>query len=347
MIFRQPAEWEPHTACWTAWPSHTDLWKEDLIPTQRAFVEMCRAIADPDPVGGSLRGERLNILVMPDQIDVATRRLGFLEPTTYHQIPFGDIWLRDTGPIFTRASDGAKRANRFVFNGWGGKYRLPHDRLVAGRIARAWETFHPEGRILKHPWVFEGGAVDVDGCGTGLTTEQCLLHPNRNPRFDKRMLESCLREALGIERLLWITRGLVNDHTDGHVDNIARFVQPGVVLCMESRSLDDPNREILKEVRKCLQTFRDANGQRLHLIAIPSPGRIEDTGGRVMPASYLNFYIGNRVVVMPTFGSPHDDKAGHMLAACFEGRTVVGIEARTMLTGGGAFHCITQQEPRS
>ncbi len=341
MNFRQPAEWGQHSACWTAWPCHAHLWKEDLTPAQDAFVEMCRVITNRGEVGS----ERLKILTIPSARDEAARRLNLFHPELIN-IPYGDIWLRDTGPVFTVSEFGVLRANCFAFNGWGGKFNLPHDRRVAARVARC-AARHADDRsiVRKHSWVFEGGSLDVNGLGTGLTTHQCLLNKNRNPHLTKKEVEANVRHALGVEKLLWITRGLVNDHTDGHVDNIARFVAPRTVLCMESRSASDPNRDVLIKIRRELQSFRDADGHRLNVLSIPSPGRVEDPDGRVMPASYLNFYIANTAVVVPIFGARYDDRALRGVEECFPSDRVVGVNARALLSGGGAFHCITQQQP--
>jgi agmatine deiminase len=339
--FHQPAEWAPHEAVWVAWPSAQDLWKDHLEPAQAAFVEMSEAIADRDPETGAVRGERIELLV-PDEArrDAAMRRLEAVAPRV-HAIPFGDIWLRDTAPIFLLSEGGTRRAACFGFNGWGGKYVLPGDDRVAQSVARA-SGVPP----CTYDWVLEGGSVDVDGEGTVLTTRQCLLNSNRNPSMDEAAVEAGLREALGVAKVLWLGEGLANDHTDGHVDTIARFVRPGVVACMEPADDDDPNRDVLRSIHRELRTMTDAAGRRLEVVRLPSPGRIEGEDGEVMPASYVNFYIGNRAVVVPTYGSRHDELAVRAIAGLFPGRRTVGIDARAILTGGGAFHCITQQEPR-
>jgi agmatine deiminase len=302
---------------------------------------MCRAIADPDPETGAPRGERIELLVVDDDARRdAMRELEALGPRV-HVIPYGDIWLRDTAPIFLLAESEVLAAC-FAFNGWGGKYVLPGDELVAGRVAAAAGV--PKA---VHEWVLEGGSVEVDGDGTLLTTRQCLLHPNRNSSLDEAAIEARLREALGVEKILWLTEGLLNDHTDGHVDTIARFVAPGVVICMEPRDDGDPNAKVLRAIAAELESMKDARGRALRVVRVPSPGRITSEEGEVMPASYANFYIGNRAIVVPTYGSPHDDAAVSAIARLFPSRRAVGIDARAILTGGGAFHCITQQQPRA
>jgi agmatine deiminase len=332
--FVQPAEWEPHEACWVAWPSAEDLWLEDLAPARRAWVAMARAIGEGDGA------EMLEVLV-PDaaQERIAKDALAGID-ARFHHVPFGDIWLRDTAPIFVRNAAGSVATARFGFNGWGGKYVLEHDDEVAARVAKIAGL--PE---LKADWILEGGSVDVDGEGTCLTTRQCLLSPNRNPRMDARAIEDGLGAMLGIRKTIWLGDGLLNDHTDGHVDNIARFVAPGVALCMEARAADDPNRDTLHAIGRELASSTDANGRKLDVVRVPSPGRVVDKSGRVVPASYANFYIGNRAVVIPTYETRWDDEVVAQIGALFPGRRAVGVPARAVLSGGGAFHCITQQQP--
>lgn len=338
--YRQPAEWEPHEAVWVGWPHLAEEWREDLEPARAEVRELLRAIGDPDPRTGVRRGETVRLLV-PDEAaerDAYEALRGI--PVAFHRVPFGDIWLRDIAPIFVTDGRGRVGAARFEFNGWGGKYLFEHDPEVAARIAEI--TALP---AFAFPFVLEGGAVEVDGAGTCLTTRQCLLNPNRNPSMDEAAVESALRDALGAERVLWLDQGLDNDHTDGHVDTLARFVAPGVVVCMEPRDGDDPNRDVLHAIGRALDAMTDAEGHRLEVVRIPSPGRVVDARGRVMPASYVNFYIGNRTVAVPTYGSRWDDEAVERLRALFPGRRTVGLSSKAILTGGGAFHCITQQQP--
>ena len=337
--FRQPAEWAPHAATWVAWPSAADLWLDNLVPAQRAFALMCAALADIDPFTNVRRGDALHILVPDDASQAAAEAAIGSLGVTFHRVPFGDIWLRDTAPIFVEAA-GKVVAARFGFNGWGGKYVLDHDDAVSTRIAAL--SGHP---TEAHPFVLEGGSVEVDGEGTILTTRQCLLNPNRNPSLDEAAIEAAVMSALGGEKVLWLGDGLLNDHTDGHVDTIARFVKPGVVACMQATTEDDPNASIMDDIARDLSAMTDARGRRLEVVRVPSPGRILSHDGAVMPASYVNFYIGNTTVVVPVYGSPADEDAVRAIAALFPGRRTLGIDARAILSGGGAFHCITQQEP--
>ena len=334
----QPAEWEPHSAVWSAWPSHGDLWLENLEPARAQVAALFRAIAHID-AQGKPRGEALKILACGE--DAVSSAKYALSGTGAEIIPavFGDIWLRDTAPIFVR-SGGALSAACFTFNGWGGKYVLEGDDGVAAFVAaRAGVT------ATKNSWVLEGGSIDVDGLGTALTTRQCLLNANRNPDLTQGHIEERLRAALGIEKLIWLGDGLANDHTDGHIDNIARFIAPGVVMCMEPSGADDPNRDALKAIIADLRAATDVTGRKLDIVTVPSPGRVEDADGEIIPASSMNFYIGNTTVVVPLYGSDTDQAALEAIAKAFPARRTVGLPAGHVITGGGSFHCITQQQP--
>lgn len=336
----QPAEWAPHQSVWLAWPTHADLWQENLEAAQIEFTALCRAIADVDPQSTQARGESLNILAFDAAAErTAARALQGL-PVRFHRIPFGDIWLRDTAPIFVARADGRIESHRFGFNGWGGKYALPYDAEVSARVAQAADL---PGRAFS--WILEGGSIEVDGQGTALTSRQCLLNTNRNPGMNQAQIEAALGESLGIAKVLWLGDGLLNDHTDGHIDTIARFTAPGVVMCMKAADAADPNFEIMNQIEADLRSFTDARGRRLEVVTVPSPGELLNADGEVMPASYLNFYIGNTTVVVPTYAQSADAEAVAQIAGAFPGRRTVGLSARAILSGGGAFHCITQQQP--
>ncbi len=334
-LVHQPAEWDRHSACWLAWPSHGQLWQEHLGPAQAEFAALCMAIAEEG-------GEALELLVLNDQAEAEARAAlaPVIGQVRFHRMPVGDIWLRDTAPIFVQTRSGALGATCFRFNGWGGKYMLPNDDEVAGRVA----ALSGLSRI-DHDWILEGGSVEVDGEGTLLTTRQCLLNPNRNPGMDQAAIEKALRESLGAEKVLWLEEGLINDHTDGHIDTLARFIAPGVVVCMEARDRNDPNAATLDRLASDLAACTDARGRRLQVVRIPSPGIVLDEAGELLPASFVNFYIGNRSVVVPTYGTAYDEAAVAALTPLFPGRRVLGRSARAILSGGGAFHCITQQQP--
>ena len=323
MTARQPAEWMPHAACWTAFPSAEDLWADDLTAAQHEVAAMVRTIAT---------GERVELLCATDAAEAAARgALGNVD-VGFHRCAFGDIWLRDTGPLFLTSTSGIAAA-AFRFNGWGGKYDLPGDDAVAAFVAGAAGV-----PLVRHDWVLEGGAIEVDGSGLCVTTEQCLLNPNRNPHIDRFEVASHLRRDLGIDRVLWLGEGLANDHTDGHVDNLARFVAPGVLALPAPSGRDDPNAEVFADAHDRARDFG------LDVVTIPSPGRVE-RDGEIVPASHMNWYVANRTVVVPVYGTAYDEAAVAAVAALFPERDVVGLRADHLLTGGGSFHCITQQVP--
>ena len=318
------AEWAPHQAMWIGFPSALDLWLDVLAPAQGEVAALAAAIDS----GGA--GEAVWLVAADAIAAAAARRL--CPFATIITEPFGDIWLRDTGPVIVGTGE-ARRAQGFRFNGWGDKYDLPGDDSIGERLAAAARL-----PFAKSDWVLEGGAIDGDGTGLFLTTEQCLLNPNRNPGFGKDEVEARLMRDLGSIRVIWLGDGLENDHTDGHVDNLARFVAPGRVAIPEAVP-DDPNAASYADAAEALL---DAD---LEVVAIPSPGLIE-VDGEAIPASYMNFVIGNAAVVVPQYGAPNDAAAVEALAELFPDRHVVGLRADHILTGGGSFHCISQQVPR-
>jgi agmatine deiminase len=337
--FSMPAEWEKHSSVWLAWPSHANLWEQNLPAAQEEFAAFCAHICDIDPQSKKPRGESLNVLVPSEeagtQAETALRGL----PVRLHPIPFGDIWLRDTAPIFLKSAQGPATV-RFGFNGWGEKYLLEHDSEVSTRIAEK-----SPGPKFQFPWVLEGGSVEIDGQGLCLTTRQCMLNPNRNPSMSQQQIEQGLRDGLGVQKVLWLGDGLANDHTDGHIDTIARFVGPSKVLCMKAKDQSDPNLKVMQDIERDLRAMTNLRGEPLTVGTVVSPGAVRNEDGELMPASYLNFYIGNTTVVVPTYGSPQDVEAVAQIAEWFPGRRTVGSSAFAILSGGGAFHCISQQVP--
>jgi agmatine deiminase len=324
-----PAEWAPHRAMWVGFPSHESLWEENLAPAQAEVAALVRALAGPGR-------EQVKLMVAGEAAaDAAAALLAGTPNVEIVPGEFGDIWLRDTGPIFTAATSAAA----FRFNGWGGKYELPGDEAVAEQIAA-----HAGVAPARHDFVLEGGALDHDGQGTVLTTRQCLLNYNRNRGWREGDAERALADALGVRKVLWLGEGLMNDHTDGHVDNLARFVAPGVVVCPAAYGVDDPNAAAYDAAAEALAGFVDAAGAPLSVIRVPSPGRLVGADFRVTPASHMNFLIANGAVVVPTYGDPAGAWAAQALEILFPGRAVIGLPAKALLTGGGAFHCISQQE---
>lgn len=350
---RQPAEWAQHEAVWIGWPSAAELWEENLGPAQGEVAEFIGAICLPDPgdeIGETTRGERVELLVRGEEARVAAEamRLGLPDPrlVRLHEAPIGDVWLRDTGPIFVEDGAVGLNASAFQFNGWGEKYLLPDDDKMADMVADL-----AEARLRRFDGLIaEGGALEVDGEGTCITTRQCLLNKNRNPTLNEKDIEGVLCEAIGVEKMIWLDEGMIGDHTDGHVDNLARFIAPGKVVCMKPTGRNDPNAGIFAEIRKVLEAATDAAGRKLEVIEIPSPGQAM-LDERVVPASHMNFYIANHSLVMPSYGAltGEDDTALEcleILEAHVDRPHFYAIDSSHLLSGGGSFHCISQQQPK-
>jgi agmatine deiminase len=316
-------EWAPHQAVWIGFPSDPELWLGDLKPAEREVAAFAEAIH----ANGA--GEQVWLVAANEGAAENARRLAPSAEVIME--PFGDIWLRDTGSIVV-GSGASRRAQGFGFNGWGGKYDLEGDQDIGERLA-----VRASLPSAKADWILEGGAIDGDGSGTVITTEQCVLNPNRN-QLSREETEERFRNDLGFERVVWLGSGLMNDHTDGHVDNLARFVAPGRVA-IPTATKDDPNEAVYKDAARRLAEAR------LDIVTLPSPGRIMDDDGEIIPASYMNFYIGNAAVVVPQYGAPNDRNAVDVVQALFPDRVAIGLRADHILTGGGSFHCISQQVP--
>ena len=327
-----PAEWAPHRAMWVGWPSHGELWKEAFEQAKDEVEALVRALAGPGR-------EQVKLMVGADEaLPEAQARLAGVENVTVVPARFGDIWLRDTGPIFGEHSE---TANAFAFNGWGGEFVYEHDTEVADQIAQAAGV-----TPVRHDFILEGGALDHDGLGTILTTGQCLLNKNRNAGWTAAAAEAALGEALGATRVVWLGDGLLNDHTDGHVDNLARFVAPGVVAVPMAFGHNDPNADAYDAAAAVVRASTDAAGNPLKVLLIPSPGLVVDEDERPIPASHMNFLIANGAVVVPTYGNDMAARlACEALATVFPDREIIPLPSNAILTGGGSFHCISQQEP--
>jgi agmatine deiminase len=323
MTYRQPPEWAPHASVWIGFPSHAELWEDDLEPARAEVAAFARA------VWAEGKGEQVHLVAADAEAATAARALAPF--ATIVEQKFGDIWLRDTGPIVVRGP-GPAWAMSFPFNGWGGKYDLPGDDLIGRRLAEGIGL-----HVRRAEWILEGGAIDVDGTGLVVTTEQCLMNPNRNAFLSRGEIEDKLATDLGLDRVLWLGSGLMNDHTDGHVDNLARFVAPGTLAIPEPAE-GDPNEAVYRDAANRARRFG------LDVVPLPSPGRVL-RDGEIIPASYMNFYIGNAAVVVPQYGAPNDAAAVAAIQALFPGRVAVGLRADHVLTGGGSFHCISQQVP--
>jgi agmatine deiminase len=328
--FYTPAEWAPHVACCLAWPHNSD-WGAYLPDAEKEFIDFAKNVAQFQ----GKANEKLYLLAHSEEsASKATATFQGLNVEVLRQ-NFGDIWLRDTGPIWSwDFEDKRAVAHSFVFNGWGDKYLYPGDAEVGMKLAQDLGQ-----QIRRWDWVLEGGSLDGNGEGHCLTTEQCMLNPNRNPGLSRRKIEDLLVQSLGYEKIVWLKDGLRNDHTDGHIDTLARFSSAQDVLCMIPTEKNDPNSKALLQIRNDLKTAG------YNLLEVPSPGTVLNRNGDLLPASYMNFYISNKAVLVPIYGSKHDDAAIAAIAKAFPDRPTVGLMAKNILSGGGAFHCISQQIP--
>ncbi|KTE77404.1 agmatine deiminase family protein [Sphingopyxis sp. A083] len=327
MTLHMPAEWAPHAAVWIGFPHLDDEWAGQIDAARADVAAFANVVHD----GG--RGEEVRLVVNDErQAQIAA---ALVDPGVRILVqPLGDIWLRDTGPIIV-GTGLKRRARNFRFNWWGEKFVMPGDQEVGAALAA--ESGLP---VDEQDWVLEGGGIDVDGTGLCVTTEECLLNINRNPSLTRADIAVRLHQSLGIDRLLWLGKGLVGDHTDGHVDNLARFVGEGrLALPVVAAGSDDPNTDIYEDARARAAAFGG-----IEIVDLPSPGRVE-MDGEIVAASYMNFYIGNTVVVVPTYGVANDAAAVEALAALFPDRRAVGVPARGIIAGGGSFHCSSQQVP--
>ncbi|ANY18898.1 Agmatine deiminase [Tsuneonella dongtanensis] len=320
MTASMPPEWAPQDWLWIGFPHDADEWPEYLGRAQEQIAAFANAVAES--------GQEVRLLVR-DAANEARAKSLVSGSVRIERRTFGDIWLRDTGPLVRR--DGT--ALRCRFNGWGGKYLMEGDQTVGAEIAR--DAGLP---VVEGDWILEGGAIDGDGTGLVATTEQCLLNPNRNPGLSRDAIEGRLDRDLGFDRVLWLCEGLINDHTDGHVDNLARFVGPNRLALPRSTGIGDPNAAIYADARDRAEAFG------VDVVEIPSPGLIT-RGDFIEPASYANFAITTHLVVVPTFGSPHDADGVAAIAELFPDRATIGLPGDAVLAGGGGFHCASQQMP--
>jgi agmatine deiminase len=327
-----PAEWAPHARCWMAWPCRQATWPAGggLEAARGAFAGMARVIARFEPV---------TMVAPPDEAAEAARCCG--PAVSILPLVIDDSWTRDTGPTFVTDGAGGVAGVAWRFNGWGGAN--PHHERDA-ELAR--EILARLGmRRYAAPFVLEGGSVHVDGEGTVLTTEQCLLNPNRNPGLDRAAIEDGLKAYLGARCVIWLGEGLEDDETSGHVDNVACFARPGVVLVLATDDPDDGNYRPLRDGLRRLRAARDTVGRRLEVVEVPQPRRVASGGGRRLTLSYINFYLANGAVIMPAFDDPMDEPARRAVAAAFPDREIVQLPALAIVRGGGGIHCITQQQP--
>lgn len=335
--FRMPPEWAPHQATWFSWPHNPDTWPDELAGAERALAAAVAVLSRHEHV-------HVNVLdaahaghvreLLPDE----TRHAA----VSFETIPTNDAWCRDHGAIFVTDEAGRLTALDFRFNAWGGKYPpFDLDDAVPPRMAARLDV-----PLVRVDHVLEGGSVDVNGAGAVLTTRACLLNPNRNPGLSEADVERVLRRYLGASQVLWLGDGIVGDDTDGHVDDITRFVAEDVVITAVEPDPTDPNHAPLAENRALLDTFRLADGRRLEVVELPMPEPVTKRGER-LPASYANFYIANDVVLVPVFGCPRDEEALAVIQRCFPNRRAVGVDCRDVVVGLGALHCLSQQVPKA
>jgi agmatine deiminase len=335
--YRMPAEWEPQEAIWLSWPHKRRTWPKQFRPIPPAFAKIVAAISRFEPVRINAAAE-----LQPRARDLCEAAGAKMARVKFFDHPTNDTWCRDHGPIFVKhARTGEVALTDWEFNAWGGKH-LPCDRdnAIPSLVAKRLRV-----RRFAGPMVLEGGSIDVNGAGELLTTEQCLLNPNRNPTLNIGQIERNLRDFLGVQTIHWLSRGLVGDDTDGHVDDLTRFFKTDGIVTMVEANKRDANFAALDENLRRLRKLRTPAGKPFELVELPMPRRVAFQGVRV-PASYANFLVLNGAVLVPTFRQPKsDDRACAILAACFPGREIVPLDCYYLIWGRGSLHCISQQQP--
>ena len=327
--FSMPAEWGPHAGCFVSWPCKEETWCGFFEQSKRAYTEVVKAINKFEP-----------LFVISDPSTTNEARRALAKGISMIELPLDDAWIRDNGPTFVVSESGKAAIVQFRFNGWGGRFP-PYDKdaEVPQRIAAMSGL-----RRYVAPIVLEGGAIAVDGEGTLLTTESCVLNPNRNPGYDREEIEEILRSFIGVRKILWLKQGIYRSMIDGHIDGVAAFASPSKVVLASTKDESDPNHSIMRENRNRLESMSDAKGRSIEIIDFPMPKLREIEGNRIAPC-YTNFYIANDGVIAPTFGDPNDNIALEILKGLFPEREVVGVRSEYIGVGGGEIHCITQQIP--
>lgn len=338
--YRMPAEWEPHAGTWFTWPRPEGIsFPGRYEPVPGVYAELIRHLVAVEDVNLNVWHAEMEAWVR----GLLERERVPLARVHFHHFPAYEPWCRDHGPVFVVRKHAGRRERAIVdwgYNAWGGKYP-PYDLddAVPQHVARL------RGLTIFSPGiVMEGGALDVNGAGTLLTTESCLLNPNRNPELTQPQIEQHLKDYLGVSHILWLGGGIAGDDTDGHVDDLARFVNPTTVVTVVEEDPADDNFAPLRENLRRLQTMKDQDGRGLRVVELPMPRHLEHEGQR-LPASYANFYIANGLVLVPTYRDSRDSRALAILQREFPGRRVVGVDSSELIWGLGSFHCITQQEP--
>lgn len=344
MKYHMPAEWAPHSATWLAWPHNEETFPGKLKKIPAVFVAMVKALHQHEVV---------NILVDDAAMQKKVENLlkaskAWNENVKFHIIPTNDLWIRDYGPIFVKDEEGKLTITDWIFNVWGQRWEkeAPLDDVVPTKIAGRFN--YP---LLTPGIVLEGGSIDVNGQGTLLTTESCLLSKTRNPNLSREQIEGYLQQYLGVKNVLWLKGGIAGDDTSGHIDDLARFVNEDTVVCVVERDPGNENYEVLKENFERLQKMKDQDGKALKVIALPTPPPVPGPQGEgyvddCVPASYANFYIANNVVLLPVFGSQHDEEVIQLFRKLFPTREIAPINCSDLVWGLGAIHCASQQQPR-
>ena len=340
--YRMPAEWYRHSATWFTWPKDPETWPDRVAQVEEIFLQMMAALAP---------NEIVNLLVDDEDKEHNVRQrcafFGF-ENIRFYRMQTVDSWIRDYGPNFLLNDRGELAYNDWLFNAWGNKYEeLKRDNSIPARLESVLNIPRFEPGI-----VMEGGSIEVNGAGCLLTTEQCLLNPNRNPRLDRAEIEQYLKDYLGVQKVVWLGDGIVGDDTDGHIDDIARFVSPTTIVCAVEDDPADANYKLLQDNLERLQYMTDAQGRAFEIVTLPMPGIISGTSSDThdlerLPASYANFYVANGVVLAPVFGHANDARALETIRRVFPNRRVVGINCEPLVWGMGTIHCVTQQQPGS
>ncbi len=333
--FSMPAEWAAHAATWMSWPFDEEMWHGHLTEVRAEYADFVKTIARFEPVHLLLRDAEARA--------TAESALAAVKNVNFHAIALDDVWMRDNGPIFIRDQKGSIRATNWEFNSWGQKYEWDFDNLVPPLVSQYLKMSR-----YDIPIVMEGGSLEINGHGVCLTTEQCLLTPTRNPKLGKPELEKVLRDYLGLTQVIWLHLGLEGDHTDGHVDTITRFSDENTILTSMTEDAGDINFGRMKHNFDILKAARNAKGEAFKVIALPLPkDRMHLKDGTRLPATYANFYICNGAVIVPQYGDAHDKVALELIRTAFPKHEVIGLASRFIITGGGSFHCLTQQQPKT
>lgn len=335
--FWMPAEWYPHEATWLTWPKNTVTWPDGLVElVEQSYFQMITALLQSEIVKLLVDTEEVEkrVLAKLESLGVDCSNLTIIRQKT------ADSWIRDFGPTFVVNERGERRWCKWTFNAWGGKYAT---------VMKDDEVFY--NPLIQDPCynvdlILEGGSIEVNGKGTCLTSEQCLLNKNRNPHLSKEEIEQHLKDYLGVNQIIWLKEGVEGDDTDGHIDDIARFVNENTIVAAYEGDRSNPNFDVLNENWEILKNAKTQEGHSWNLIKLPMPAPILDKEGIPLPASYANFYIGNHVVLMPSFSDPKDQEALQILKEAFPTKKVVEIPSRNVVFGRGTVHCLSQQEPK-